>query len=910
MNKLTTLLLAALMACLAACSDKETAGVVEGMPATLTLSIGVPDPATAQITRASSEQETSVEQVALFFYKASQPASTPVVATVDLSSITPVKTTETNYVYTATVGVDSLYSGEWYLYAVANYGKNFSHATLDELRRLTKAEMDAYCTTGGTDLDISETAILMSGRYQGEDAATGKLTLQPGNNNVLSGQNGGSALILRRLLSKVTFTFTTRSSDVSFTPLSYDLYNVSNSSSLMERNGWEGINGSNPGTLDYMGGANGLFNRTGIAVDDNDSIIFYMQENAQQCTTPNMTYNMREERVSDTDRTFKYAPANATYIVVRGLYSGPLSTTDDTPVVGEVSYTVHLGDFSKDNGSPYDNFTVRRNCKYNYKIKVNGVNSIVVEAQQQDLSGGYQHGAEGNVVDATENTMRLDAHYDQVIMRFLKSDIVGAANYKIHIRTPYDDADYTPEQLQNAKDKDWISFAKPKTKNTFNAYSDIYSSRVGIYQLLQELQENDLTHAVEDGDSIYIAAYVNEFYYDDKKDSASLAHYVNADDREMLMTTNIKYSRDGKSTYTVKPVFCILQASIKSFYSMGVDNPFGVECAEETAAAHLNSGRSEPSSTANSQGNGWENTTSVITFGSSKWADYVDEEHNGWINGYRDPSKIMKSGYNYTLYQWLSRNRDLDGDGIIDEDEIRWYVPAHDQCLCLWYGNNSMPREARVKTTGEYLYHTSTNGISRTWWIAEGVAFGYYKTSDNSGKGYLTHCVRNLKDVTGETSDIATYDASTRTVTMIGLSESCVRSTHMTGNYPVHKVGEGSDRLPRKLQIAQSNCSSTVAASTIATSTGSFFSYSETGVDDDSWRVPNEKELGIMLWASKLEDSNITLTAKTAARSTYLGSRYYYVQTPGGSSPEYFISTSTEVGASTSMYIRPVRDAQ
>lgn len=54
----------------------------------------------------------------------------------------------------------------------------------------------------------------------------------------------------------------------------------------------------------------------------------------------------------------------------------------------------------------------------------------------------------------------------------------------------------------------------------------------------------------------------------------------------------------------------------------------------------------------------------------------------------------------------LTRNRDLDGDGTLEDDKIRWYNSACAQVLGLRVGEPAMPAEAA-------LYPRSTEGFAR-----------------------------------------------------------------------------------------------------------------------------------------------------------------------------------------------------
>ena len=127
----------------------------------------VPEAGEAVMTKATDAQETSVEKVALLFYKKSQPDEVPVVVEITgLDKIEPEKVSETNYKYTVTVQTDELYSGEWYLYAVANYDKNYIPVDLDKLKSMTKSQIDDFCVTGSSELDFVESGVLLSGKQR------------------------------------------------------------------------------------------------------------------------------------------------------------------------------------------------------------------------------------------------------------------------------------------------------------------------------------------------------------------------------------------------------------------------------------------------------------------------------------------------------------------------------------------------------------------------------------------------------------------------------------------------------------------------------------------------------------------------------------------------------------------------
>lgn len=889
----------------AACSDDEIQEKVqEGLPVTsLRMQISVPETGNATMSRASDEVETNVEKLALFFYKKSQPNEPPVVKEITaLGNLN--KTSETNYLYTVDINVTGLYSGEWYLYAVANYDKQFVSVTLDDLKTMTKAQIDDFCTGGSPDLDIVETAILMSGKYE-KEASDGTLTLIEGENKL----QGDPCLVLRRLISKTVFNFS-NGEGVTFVPESYDLYNYSTSSTLMERTGWQGNKGTKPGTLEHKSNSGTLLNRTNIPIDDknvdgNYTFSFYTQENVQpdasECDSQadREKYSDNDNRDAHPRTNFKYAPGGATYVVVKGRYDGPGKDRLGN-VTGNVEYTIHLGDFS--GSGSYGNFTVRRNVKYTYNVKVTGVDNIIVEATSEN--GESQPGAEGDIIRKDDAlNVRVDAHYEQILFALdINADLEGFA---LSLKTPYTNKTISSvDGFANGDDYEWVEFGKPQSTEKFNSYSSLYKSGklCNIKDLLTKLRDiknsDNQEYFLVKNNKVYVAAYVNEYFYENK----DITDFVNAADREMLLSSGTSISQDGHSSYTTTPIFSIQQRSIKSPMKLSLTNPFGVETVEEDGnQVYINSGKSDTQSGTDNS-NGYANTSALFK-DNNQWSNYIDESQNGYIKGVKHTG--MKPEYDYALYRVLSRNRDLNGDGTIDANEIRWYLPAHRQCMVLWYGNNSLPTETRFNVSGRTYrtYLTSSNNQNnRVWYPDEGVSFGAWKngTSFESENHCAIRAIRSLKVLDDATSAISSYDEYTRTVTISGLLDECLRLSGQTGNYAAHGTGAEADKLPKAFKIAKNEISGTTSQAAKDNTIGSTY-YEDDDPNEGLWRVPNEKELGLML-----EYCGNSLSVYTLARTVYDGSRYYYIQYD----KKKFITTNAEgIKASDSYPILLVRDA-
>lgn len=920
-------------ACEKESNNKE---VIEGLPVnSIQLKMSTPSDDKITVTRASAEVETNVQNMALLFYKAGS-NDKPIIIYVDKNGMgTPTTISSTNYQYTVNLNVEGkgITTGSWYLYAIANYNTKFCNIEMSEISQLSRAEFLEYkINKANRELDIVENSVMMTGAYceSGNFGDDGSLTLEYDNKEAESCKIGG-VIHLRRIVAKISFEFKSGSnattSNVTFTPEIYSVHEYSRSSTLMERNdGWT-TTGGVTNTAGYSGTGDFHSHQDGVSLAVvNNKIEFYMPENIQNAKTgaTTWTYAEREKRVSATDRTFIYAPDHGTYIVVKGQYK-------DSQYSGDVTYVIHLGDFSKENGSAYNNFSIRRNYHYTYTITVNGVNSIAVEATTNEEN---QPGAEGNLVgyDKESFNIRLDAHYENVILKIPVPTGTSTINeYNVMVNTPYSNNVVITDKDQTSKataDYDWVRFGKPASATTFKAYKE--SETTDIFTFLDELKGKTLTsdgeHYIVRNGYIYTTAYVNEYYYDAKMNttsdkSAELKKFINADDRTMRIAFGaIKVSDDKHSTLTDNVVFSIQQRSIKSFYNLDVDNPFGVETVEETAAPMPTSGTST-AVTGTETLNGWSNIPSNLYSGSTTWNSIVNIENNG----YTTATQTTISGLNSTTdveHQCFSRNRDENGDGIIDAAEVKWYLPGVDQLRVYWLGMNSLTEEARIQMEIEAKntnnYWSSTNGLE-IWWADEGSAYGTFNSNYYSQK--LTtkiRCVRSLKNTSGTVSGVSSIKDDV--ITISGLDSKSLRESNtVSGEYSEHFRGESVDILPEAFKVASTDLSCQIQSGTSTSAKSEFTNFEiQTGnwcqeyyaentdkSDLGIWRIPNEKELSLMLRYS----DNLTkvINTYTAAKSKYVRTSnlnlVYYVQ---NATPRFI---TTHEDKTSGFVIRCVRDA-
>lgn len=940
----------AALASVFACAKEVGPGYEEGLPvSSIKMSISAPGQDKIDIsTKATEAVESAVEQIAIFFYKANDEKALPIV-----SEITPKYASKdgSNYKYNIVIpaaDLEEMRSGKWFMYAVANYGKGFFPVDINALKGLNRTEFLDYCITKQNNaLDILETSVLMSGKYcsagKTYDQCDGSLDIKPGENKL------DGIIRLRRSVAKITFEFvngshtiagTTTTANVTFKPESYGLYEYSRSCTLMERD-WND-------DIAYMGDLsvseeNRFHNGSDFPVTGSQ-FVFYMPENAQTRNvkgTPDKgwTYFNREERNSDgVDKpdqeqynTFKYAPKHGTFVAVKGTISIP-----EENYSGDVTYYIHLGNFKKS----ADDFTVRRNYHYTYTITVNGVDNIIAEAKAED-SSEIQPGAEGNITHTTDAYLdvRLDSHYETVLLK-VKAD-VDAGTYAVRVNSPYSknvmvkSTDSPVNYKAKKKDLDygWIRFGKPAANKGYRSYPGV-SNTTDVFGLIDDLQSANTTKTYWSKDTYngeayyYTIAYVNEYYYEDKMNNAAdktaeLKKFINADDRTMsvILGPNVFESKDGHSTYTdlTHGFFNISQRSIKTFYDLSVENPFGIEQIEETAATSKYEG------TGNDSDNGYANNpaySSSSIFGVTKysWSDYISNGFNGHVQMAKDNAE----------YQCLSRNRDENGDGKIDGEELKWYLPSVNQCTYYWFGMNSLSEDARIELIDrkENSYWTSTKAHAK-WWAAEGSAYGPNDRSSNK-----VRCVRSLKTYNAATTDVSVYDATNRVVTMKGMDEKSVRAAGtVTGEYATHYRGSELDVLPSSFQIATRNLQRRDTLGTTGTtyatevkftnedmknpnksSCASYFEAAD-GSDKGKWRVPNEEELTLILkWLR--DDNNYggkDRLDKVASRTGYkrhdstVDMVYYILISASGDKP-LIITTGDATGKIKEFRVRCVRD--
>ena len=276
------------------------------------------------------------------------------------------------------------------------------------------------------------------------------------------------------------------------------------------------------------------------------------------------------------------------------------------------------------------------------------------------------------------------------------------------------------------------------------AVKNIYKS--GSVTTTGDTPNGDGICIVKDGNN-YVArftAFVNEYYYYEHPlthaEVASWDVFVNKIPREMIIAMSSKISEDGNSSYSQVYSY-ITQRSMETFYNSRATaiNGFGIETYNETPltqdGVNFTFGKNIKSGLSDTDGR--SNQIALINITRYDWNYYISTEKNGWFNSTNTNHKEHKlsiDAYSNDQSQrgayaaCLSRNRDLNGNGTIDESEVRWFLPSVNEYLRIGIGSSALSNAAQ-------LYIGNKASLDSDIWYA-----------DNGDKNYVT--TENLKDGT------------------------------------------------------------------------------------------------------------------------------------------------------------------
>ncbi len=496
--------------------------------------------------------------------------------------------------------------------------------------------------------------------------------------------------------------------------------------------------------------------------------------------------------------------------------------------------------------------------------------------------------------------------------------------------------------------------------------------------------------------------------------------YVNQNPRRFYIRTTQSVSPDGNSIYA-RSKYGVAQQSLMSYYSEQSITEEGtaiaVERENETLGMNLRHSFGGGTSTSNGRLNAgmWLNNASTTSTNLSinsnnannrpQWSNYINVNDalvvpavvttrlqggpaipaktaaiqkpirvNNLINTgasattnvtFSDPQS--SNTYNIeAINACISRNRDNNGNGRIEPDELRWYVPAMDQYLHMMLGSNSLPEPMMVYeqiaslprynktgnnyrwvTTGtggtfgnsycsRYMYVASNNDKS-VMWTMEGTSTSTYSDANSWGGNqtypWLVRCIRNLgTDMTSVANELKVqptfiHNTATRTFNMKYYDLASIRTNAYTGNgtgsgqMPIHTIPAAENSTYYGFEYSDSDiavpeASRPAGESNFSPAMTTYINGNPCSGLGSGWRVPNQEELTIMRNAGNI------ISHATNANAMWVSCTVNYFSSTGSGSLSttgklFLVVTPTQGtqattdnirSAGSNVYIRCVRD--
>lgn len=821
-----------------------------------------------------------------------------------------------------------------------------------------------------------------------------------------------STLQFERTDAKVKFVVTTAPNppagktwtDFSFTPRTWEVKRVPQQSYLLEAE----MGDYNEADANYFSTPAAPFEA--MTTDPNNanlytggSFVFYMPENKKEPIKSVQDYALRDawdtgKGLDDNgDRTFTNANANSTYVEMTGTIS--YVDGENMLVNADVRLIVHLGYVTNRNGESVtpdpNDYNTERNGFYTYNVKVRGVNDIIVEVTSEDGTDN-RPGYEGDVVYSTTDIFEFDSHYDRRLIQLNKKAI--GDDMKWDVNTPFsrgihDATDDDKNIEQDMRDYRWVKFAIntdygvdnehfvkypgdqnyndpfPMTGAANNESSPYYTTDgrnypnarlLDVNQLIRRLQREaaDPNSTIfytdtEDGETkVAITVFVDEHLYFNHpltnqpgEENRSLWKLTtDKEDRQLhIIAQGSQISADGNSS-VVNSTFTFKQRPISTIFN--VDKPelktaWGLESVMET-------GRMQKGSLqyGSSTSNGRMNTLDII-LGTNHtdvvhWTDVLNtNDHYELNSSYQDP-----------VHACLMRNRDLNGDNIIQSNEIRWYLAAIDQLTDIYIGEYALDEKSRLYPSNpadrdnqvRWHYISSSRVDNNAWilWAEEGASRGAHN-AENAGTYFSYRCARNLglkldtpDDEPEDLIHVTNEEGGFYLIDATNLNVKSRRSNYEVVTLPAHNE-RSANNLPYAKFRVHANTYPEPSYERGYSWEGQFVSFT----NDQNWgyfqtnasfpagyRIPNQRELLIMttrMEAKAWPTYTIPKEGLGIARPEISGKPNYICQTSfslDGHEPEYnsnrdgflwsaqsgvfFLQNNTDEQG----YVRPVQDVQ
>lgn len=623
---------------------------------------------------------------------------------------------------------------------------------------------------------------------------------------------------------------------------------------------------------------------------------------------------------------------------------------------GNASYIIHIGYLNK----VATDFNAYRNTKYTFNVHINGVDQIRIEAFKE----GDTNGVEGLVTDVLNPTHTLDCHYHAYNIQLTDTDLENfgfiTTTYDSGVAHTLQDLDFedstNPTGYRDPTDQEkeyfgWVELRPTTDANTLAEYKPASGEHAdGKTASLLDVARG-LTDAQKSTTGWY-TVFVNEYTYENDSDESKTNNwqrYVNQPSRRFYIRVTREISNDLNSMYA-RSKYAGIQRSIQTYYSNreipesgGI---IGAEHENETFGLNVNSTYKHATNSVNGRYNVWRWLNGIDSDSeeapsggqaSKAWKDVIlpgtsqhifdvndkqgisIEEHDANVPslaygssdyslGGIEDTDALPLGYSDDNNKWIeavnacmNRNRDNNGNGKIDPEELRWYVPTRGKYLRLILGNYSLATPladfgavqqlvpggkggggkdgtVALKACTRLMMFTSErsavlifNGASSSTWCKE-------PNSDIASSPWDVRCIRNLgtdlSTVSKEDKTVPAYvhDQASRTVSMTYYdinsyrrSESFSGNGTSSGKMPVHIISQERYNRPfAKFEYSPGRYSLRADGTasrydgilvekndsnppTNAEATNKINNENPCAVlEGDGWRLPNISELAIM----------------------------------------------------------------
>ena len=574
-------------------------------------------------------------------------------------------------------------------------------------------------------------------------------------------------------------------------------------------------------------------------------------------------------------------------------------------------YTVHLGYVEGAGAAKAMDFNARRNTKYTYDVTINNIGDVMVEAQSDQENAPGAEGIVSDVTNAFVQLDAHYGEYNIYLSDADLSEfeyLVRAydENGSLVLIDSKEASSIPASGSARRKYLDWVEIRSTTGANVLAAYKPV--SKGGTYRL-DEFKKGISDGTVKAGYyTVFFNEYVYENTTDGNESSGQAWHgYVNRPDRQVWIRVQENKSSDSESRYFVSK-YAFSQHSIQTYYNASSATALGTEHVNESYGLNLRqtkSGSDDDNGRLNVSKSlvpsttewDWGKLEYVTVEGKWSdntylWSDYVQSiaQKVNAINTQgvsrpetTNPLRAIKTttgtGSSYdpqpnstvvveAIQACMNRNRDLDGDGRIDAGELRWYVPTTNQLIRIILGRRSLADPIMDYQANVNLASSSNGNLpslliygsnGKVLWAMEGISTSNWGNF-YSGYPWNVRCVRNLgTDMSGTSFNTTATPAyrvrsgATNTVEMAFYDSKSIRSEKMTSIIPHSIADQDYNRVYKAFQYSD------------ALTLGDLNGYATYGKDwaewlrkvnpcsglskltGTGWRIPNQKEIAIML---------------------------------------------------------------